>query len=93
VLPPAGDHPRAAPGGVLRHHLPQRAEALVRQAVAAAFARDAGVAAGLIRLHFHDCFVRVTKFLLFQICIVTCCELERMNQFISLYSELDLLTS
>jgi hypothetical protein len=54
------------------------AKALVHQPVAVAFARDAGVAAGLIRLHFHDFFVRVTKFLLgrylvslFQICIVT----------------------
>ncbi|PAN17419.1 hypothetical protein PAHAL_3G130400 [Panicum hallii] len=34
------------------------AEAIVQQTVAAAFRNDSGVAPALIRMHFHDCFVR-----------------------------------
>lgn len=37
------------------------AEFIVGQEVTKAFFKDKGVAAGLVRLHFHDCFVRVSR--------------------------------
>ena len=37
------------------------AEFIVKDEVRNSFFRDQGVAAGLVRLHVHDCFVRVSK--------------------------------
>lgn len=40
------------------HTCPQ-AQAIVKSVIARAYAKDPRIAASLLRLHFHDCFVKV----------------------------------
>lgn len=40
-------------------HSCPRAQEIVKYVVAKAFAKEARIAASLLRLHFHDCFVKV----------------------------------
>lgn len=41
-------------------------EATVRKQLEEEFTQDIGQAAGLLRLHFHDCFVQVTNYILYR---------------------------
>lgn len=48
-----------------------RAESIIRGVVQQRFNRDRSITAALLRMHFHDCFVRVIILLFLEHCALT----------------------
>ena len=60
-----------------------RVEIIIRQHLKKVFKNDIGQAAGLLRLHFHDCFVQVKLILCIYIYIYMCvfCTKQIFSEF------------